>query len=455
MLRLEQLISILGATPSGILRGTVHRISTDSRRVQPGDVFVALVGERFDGHDFVAAALAQGAVAAIIHRRDLLTPEQPLLWVPDTLQAYQTLAAWWRQRFAIPVIAVTGSAGKTTTKELIAAVLSQYGRVLKSAANENNDIGVAKTLLQLRPDYDYAVVEMGMRGRGQIARLARMAQPQVGVITTVGTAHIGQLGSREAIAQAKCELLAHLPPRTGTAVYWRENALLHQTAQAVWDGATYTYGLTQGDLQGRVEGHELVIGDWRYPLPLPGEHNACNFLAALAVAQVLGLPWRTLSQPLAVDLPTGRSTWQPLAPDILLLDESYNASPEAVCAALRTLKQQPGRRYIAVLGAMRELGEQSAALHREVGQWVRALGYDCLILLDDPEVAPLAEAAQPVTTESYATTDQITARLLSLLQPGDRVLVKASRSVGLDRVVQALTQHDQGISQGHRQGLGG
>ncbi|MCS7226801.1 MAG: UDP-N-acetylmuramoyl-tripeptide--D-alanyl-D-alanine ligase [Gloeomargarita sp. SKYB31] len=447
MFRLEQLVSILGATPSRPLSGPANGITTDSRQAQPGDVFVALVGERFDGHDFIAAALARGAVAAIIHKPDLLTSDQPLLYVPDTLQAYQTLAAWWRQRFAMPVIAVTGSAGKTTTKELIAAVLSQYGRVLKSAANENNDIGVAKTLLQLRPDHDYAVVEMGMRGRGQIARLARMAQPQVGVITTVGTAHIGELGSREAIAQAKCELFAHLSPQ-GTAVYWRENALLHQTAQVVWDGATYTYGFSQGDLQGQVEGDELVIGNWRYPLPLPGEHNALNFLAAIAVAEVLGLPWRSLPQPLPVHLPPGRSGWLQLAPDIILLDESYNASPEAVCAALQTLRQTPGKRYIAVLGAMRELGELSAALHEEVGRRLAELQYNYLLLLDDPEVWPLARAAQPLPVEVFASHAQIIARLQELLQPGDRVVVKASHSVGLDRVVQALTQGHEGIPQG-------
>ncbi|MCS6781860.1 MAG: UDP-N-acetylmuramoyl-tripeptide--D-alanyl-D-alanine ligase [Gloeomargarita sp. SKYBB_i_bin120] len=444
MWRLEQLISILGATPSQPLSGPVCGISTDSRHIQPGEVFIALVGERHDGHDFVAAALAQGAVAAIIQRPEQLLSSQPLLYVPDTLQAYQTLAAWWRQRFALPVIGITGSAGKTTTKELLAAVLSHFGRVLKSAANENNDIGVAKTLLQLRAEHDYAVVEMAMRGRGEIARLTQVARPQIGVITTVGTAHIGRLGSREAIAQAKCELFAHLPPQ-GTAIYWRENERLHQTAQAVWDGATYTYGFHQGDLQGRVEGNELVIGDWRYPLPLPGEHNALNFLAALAVAQVLGLPWRDLPRPLPLELPPGRSRWVRLEPDILLLDESYNASPEAVCAALQTLRQMPGRRYIAVLGAMRELGELSTALHQEVGRQIVALQYDYAILLEDPEILPLAEAADAIPVERYPSHAQIIQRLQTLLQPGDRLVVKASRSVGLDRVVQALTQGYQGI----------
>jgi len=445
--RLEQLISILGATPSQPLSGVVTGITTDSRQVRAGEVFVALVGERWDGHAFIPQALAQGAVAALIHRPELFSPDMPLLLVPDTLTAYQTLAAWWRRRFAIPVIAVTGSAGKTTTKELIAAVLSTQGRVLKTAANENNDIGVPKTLLQLGREYDYVVVEMGMRGRGEIARLAQIAQPNVGVITTVGTAHIGRLGSREAIAQAKCELFAHLDPQ-GTAIYWRENELLHQTASAVWEGATCTYGWRQGDVQGQLTESELIVGDWRAPLPLPGEHNALNFLAALTVAQTLGVPWPT--QPLFLDLPEGRSRWWQIAPDILLLDETYNASPEAVCATLHTLKQTPGQRHIAVLGAMRELGEHSAALHAQVGQVIRDLHYDALILLEDPEIYPLAAAAKPVPTEILPDREAIIAHLQTYLRAGDRVLVKASHALGLAQVVQALTQSQQGFPERRR-----
>ncbi|APB32616.1 UDP-N-acetylmuramoylalanyl-D-glutamyl-2,6- diaminopimelate--D-alanyl-D-alanine ligase [Gloeomargarita lithophora Alchichica-D10] len=437
MFRLEQLIAILGATPSQPLTGTVERITTDSRQVQPGDVFLALAGERWDGHDFVPQALDQGAVAAIVQRPDLIAPDLPLLLVPDTLTAYQTLAAWWRKRFTIPVIAVTGSAGKTTTKELIAAVLSTQGRVLKTSANENNDIGVPKTLLQLSRDDDYVVLEMGMRGRGEIARLAHIAQPDVGVITTVGTAHIGRLGSRTAIAQAKCELFAHLQPQ-GTAIYWRENKLLHHTAKTVWEGRTCTYGFTEGELQAQIVGNELISGNWRTPLPLAGEHNALNFLAALAVAKTLGVPWP--EQPLALDLPPGRSRWWELASDILLLDETYNASPEAVCATLKTLKQTPGQRHIAVLGAMRELGENSAPLHAQVGTWVGELQYNYLILLNDPEILPLARAAKPVPVTVCDDHKQIIDHLNRLLQPGDRVLVKASHSIGLGRVVQALTQ---------------
>ncbi|MEN9217310.1 MAG: UDP-N-acetylmuramoyl-tripeptide--D-alanyl-D-alanine ligase [Gloeomargarita sp. HHBFW_bins_162] len=437
MFRLEQLISILGATPGQPLSGTVERIITDSRQVRAGDVFLALVGERWDGHDFVGNALAQGAVAAIIHRADVFSSALPLLLVPDTLIAYQTLATWWRKRFTIPVIAITGSAGKTTTKELIAAVLSTQGKVLKTAANENNDIGVPKTLLQLSDEYDYVVVEMGMRGRGEIARLAQIAQPDIGVITTVGTAHIGRLGSREAIAQAKCELFAHLHPQ-GTAIYWQENQLLHDTAQKVWDGATYTYGFNEGNLQAKLQQDQLIIGVDSYPLPLAGEHNALNFLAALAVAKTVGVPWP--SEPLTLDLPPGRSGWRELAPDILLLDETYNASPEAVCATLKTLKQTPGQRHIAVLGAMRELGDNSVPLHQEVGRLIAELQYDDLILLDDPEILPLAEAAQPVPVTIYPDHEHIIQHLKTRLQPGDRVLVKASHSVGLDRVVQALTQ---------------
>ncbi len=215
-LSITQLVDILDATPVNLsdkaAAALLGGIMTDTRSLKPGHLFLALRGEKFDGHDFAGVAVEQGAIAAITDRR---TGSQlngvPQLQVEDTLQAYQQIARWWRDQFDIPVIAVTGSVGKTTTKELIAAVLSTKGNVLKTQANYNNEIGVPKTLLELGPEHDYAVIEMAMRGPGQIALLAQMARPTVGVITNVGTAHIGLLGSEQAIANAKCELLAEMP----------------------------------------------------------------------------------------------------------------------------------------------------------------------------------------------------------------------------------------------------
>jgi UDP-N-acetylmuramoyl-tripeptide--D-alanyl-D-alanine ligase len=412
------------------------RITTDSRSIQPGDVFLALRGEKFDGHHFVQSALEQGAIAAIVDEQFTLA-ELPLFVVPDTLAAYQAIGHWWRMQFDIPIIAITGSVGKTTTKELIAAILSQYGKVHKTQANYNNEIGVPKTLLEITSEHDFAVIEMGMRGRGEIALLSQIASPDISVITNVGTAHIGRLGSQEAIAQAKCELLAEMPA-TGIAILNYENPLLLETAASVWHGKTVFYGLTGGNIQGQIlNGKTLKVGNSEFPLPLPGEHNALNFLAALAVVQYLGLDSTKLLQGVTVNLPGGRAQRYELENDVVMLDESYNAGLESMLASLKLLSQTPGSRRIAVLGTMKELGDWSASYHQQVGEQVRDLKLDhLLILADEAESDAMKAGASPLAAEQFSTHDQVVKRLKELLQPGDRVLFKASRAVGLDRVVE-------------------
>jgi UDP-N-acetylmuramoyl-tripeptide--D-alanyl-D-alanine ligase len=424
----------------------VSKVITDSRKIHKGCLFVALVGERFDGHDFVQAAITQGAIAAII-QQDRPHGGMPVLPVPDTLAAYQALGHWWRTQRSAAIIAVTGSVGKTTTKELIAAALATQGKVLKTQANYNNEIGVPKTLLQLEPEHDFGVIEMGMRGPGEIALLTQIATPDVAVITNVGTAHIGRLGSEQAIANAKCELLADLPSH-GVAVLNYDNARLMHTAQQVWSGRTLTFGLEGGDVHGQLqEDGTIVIDDVVLPLPLPGRHNAQNFLAAVAVMQVLGLDWQCLSQGIAVELPAGRSRKVVLDNDIVLLDETYNAGVESMMAALKLLADTPGQRYIAVLGTMKELGDCSIELHRQVGQVVAHLNLDALFTLADPdEAAALAEGATSIWTRTFESPDSLTQELKTYLQPGDRVLFKASRSVALDQVVNQLIAELQGAS---------
>jgi UDP-N-acetylmuramoyl-tripeptide--D-alanyl-D-alanine ligase len=422
-------------------------ITTDSRILEPGQVFLALRGESFDGHDFVDRAIERGAIALIVdHQVSLASPRKiPVFLVKNTLETYQQLARWWRDRFSIPVIAVTGSVGKTTTKELIASVLATQGKVHKTIANYNNEIGVPKTLLELEESHTSAVIEMGMRGPGEIALLSQITRPTIAVITNVGTAHIGRLGSEEAIAAAKCELLEEMPP-TGMAIFHHDNPLLLRTATRVWRGRTLTYGLEGGDLVGHLIAPDILRVDGEdFPLPLPGRHNALNYLGAIAVAKVLGYDLTPLRSGLTVTLPGSRSRRYPLAPDILLLDETYNAGLESMLAALELLQETPGKRHIAVLGAMKELGEFSDQLHRRVGERVKKLGIDRLfVLVDDPIAQAIAEGAIGIETDCFVTREELIQGVREILAAGDRVLFKASNSVGLNAVVEAIAADSHG-----------
>ncbi|MFN6478376.1 UDP-N-acetylmuramoyl-tripeptide--D-alanyl-D-alanine ligase [Nostoc sp. DedQUE07] len=439
---LTQLVEVIFAHSVNLSEAALTQVTsgiqTDSRTLKPGEVFVALRGDKFDGHEFVPTAIAKGAIAAIVDF-EYENPGFPVLQVKDTLKAYQTIARWWRDRFNIPVIGVTGSVGKTTTKELLAAVLGTKGRVHKTYGNYNNEIGVPKTLLELGAEHDYAVIEMAMRGRGQIAELTQIARPTIGVITNVGTAHIELLGSEEAIAEAKCELLVEMPADS-VAILNHDNPLLMATAAKFWHGEVLTYGFSGGDIQGQlIDNDQVEVAGIQLPLPLPGRHNATNFLAALAVAKVLGIDWATLKSGVMVDMPTGRSQRFTLPNDVVILDETYNAAPEAMIAALQLLADTPGKRKIAVLGAMKELGERSQQLHQRVGETVRNLNLDgLLVLVDGQDAEAIALSAEGVASECFATHAELVARLKTFVQAGDRLLFKAAHSVGLDRVVSQL-----------------
>ncbi|XZO04846.1 MAG: UDP-N-acetylmuramoyl-tripeptide--D-alanyl-D-alanine ligase [Microcoleus sp.] len=421
-------------------------ITTDTRSIQGGEVFLALRGENFDGHQFVEKARDLGAIVAVVDRDwQGKVLNFPLLRVDNTLTAYQAIARWWRDQFSIPVIAVTGSVGKTTTKELIAAALSTQGNVLKTQLNYNNEIGVPKTLLELSPEHNYAVIEMGMRGLGEIALLAQIARPTIAVITNVGTAHIGRLGSSEAIATAKCELLAEMPAAS-IAILNHDSEKLITAATQVWSGKTLTYGLEGGDLRGTfIDNNSMRIEDIELPLPLPGRHNAVNYLAALAVAKVLDIDWQVFQQGLSVQLPDGRARKYELPKDIVILDETYNAGLESMLAALRLLADTPGKRRIAVLGTMKELGDKSLEFHRQVGTAARNLNVDALFVFADFEESvamasgaaglPLVEI-EDISAEN--AHDVLARHLMEFVETGDRLLFKASHAMELNRVVDRL-----------------
>ena len=431
-------------------------ICTDSRQLAAGQLFVPLVGERFDGHAFLPAALEAGAVALLAQAEQLppaalgaVAGSVPLWLVPDTLLAYQQLACLWRRQLPAAVVAVTGSAGKTTTRELIRAALAPLGEVGASSGNENNDVGVPLTLLKATPAQAAVVVEMGMRGLGEIERLSRCACPDVAVITNIGTAHIGRLGSREAIATAKCEITAGLRP-DGVVVIPAGDPLLDGALARVWAGRVVRIALAgeghehQADLVGQLDGAGGILklageelAGVEVAMPLEGVHHARNLLLALAVARELGLePARW--QPLEVALPGGRSRRLELG-GVRLLDETYNASPEAVLASLDLLARQPGRRF-AVLGTMLELGDQSLALHRQVAARALSLGLDGLVVVDGgPEGEAMLAAAQGLARlERVDTPAEAAVALGQWLEPGDVLLLKASRGVALEQLIPLL-----------------
>ena len=433
------------------LAWTFEHISTDSRALQPGDLFIPLRGERFDGHDFLDAAVSVGVAGALIARDWAgYVPEQlATVVVDDTLSAYQQIALAWRRQLHCPVVAVTGSAGKTTTRELIKACLSPLGAIESSVGNENNDIGVPRTMLRSNSSHAGLVLEMGMRGLGEIHRLSVCAEPDVAVITNIGTAHIGRLGSRAAIAQAKCEITDRLKP-SGLLVIPAGDPLLEAEVSRVWSGRVQRVALSDDPLEpgtpapdwvAQLQGQSIELASQGLKLtnPLEGRHNARNFLLALAAAQELGVTAEQLRD-LSVSLPGGRARRLSIN-GVSVLDETYNASPEAMLASLELLKQQPGGHRYAVVGTMLELGDQSLSLHRQVGEKAAALELDGLVVVaSEPEASAVMQGAAGLSKLVCVASPEAAAEpLKQWLRPGDHVLLKASRGIALERLIPLLS----------------
>lgn len=447
MQRLSELARALGAP----LRGAdaeYLRVNTDSRSVQPGDLFVALRGERFDAHDFVAAAGAQGAVGALVERA--LPAAIAQIVVADALAALQAAAHAWRQSFRSPLVAVTGSNGKTTTKQMLAAVFAARGEVLATRGNLNNHIGVPLTLLALREQHSTAVIEMGANHPGEIARLTELAQPDVAVITQAGDAHLEGFGTREGVARAKGELFAGLGPDAIAVInaddeyagLWCELACSSQIRFGIEQPAE----VRAVDIQLSAESSRFVLevpdDSAQVILPLPGRHNVMNALAASACAVALGLDAQTIAAGLArVEAAQGRVVWKRTPSGARLIDDSYNANPTSMRAGLELLAQQPGQRW-AVLGGMAELGPGAPQLHEDCGRLAATLGIERLLVL-----GPSAEfyaRGYGERAERFADFEALAAVLAQGLalpakvDEGITVLVKGSRSAGMERVVSAL-----------------
>jgi UDP-N-acetylmuramoyl-tripeptide--D-alanyl-D-alanine ligase len=401
------------------------------------------VGERFDGHHFLDQVPEHKVQAAVVSRSwaEPLPPDLLHWRVDDTLLAYQQLALLHRRALGQPLVAVTGSAGKTTTRELIRAALAPLGSIQASEGNNNNDVGVPLTVLGADVDHRALVIEMGMRGPGEIERLSRCTEPDLAVITNIGTAHIGRLGSREAIAAAKCEITAGLHAK-GTVVIPAGDLLLESALAAVWSGRVLRVRLADdpevgADLVGEIKGDQLLIDSDRLPLQLEGCHNARNLLLAVAVADQLGVSRKAL-QGMQVKVPGGRNRRLQQG-GLTLLDETYNASPEAVLAALELLAAQPGRRF-AVLGTMLELGDRSLELHQEVAARAVQLGLDGLVLVDGgAEGKAMAEVASSLPhLKLVSKPEDAAAPMAAWLESGDVLLLKASRGVALERLIPLL-----------------
>ena len=441
------------------LYDSLGSVCIDSRNLSSGDFFVPLVGESFDGHSFLEEVFDKGAQATIVAKDSRFhVPKNLTHWiVEDTLYAYQQLGMLHRLSLGLPVIGVTGSAGKTTTREMIKSAISSLGNILATNENNNNDVGVPFTLLQCSSSHCAVIIEMGMRGLGEISRLSFCAKPDIAVITNIGSAHIGRLGDRSAIANAKCEITSYLKP-DGVVIIPANDLLLEKTLKSYWDGRILRVALRDnsslnsnkkinnsysksgidfiGDLN--MEKGLLTVGNNFFNLPLKGSHNALNFLLAIAVARELNVPFEKL-QNIQVELPYGRSKIYNNG-QINILDETYNSSPEAVEASLELLVRQPGRHFV-VLGTMHELGEHSLYFHEKIAQLVVKLKLDGMVIVSEGAEAEVMESVANVLPKLLIVPapENAVDCLKEWLLPGDNLLVKGSRAVGLDRLIPLLS----------------
>lgn len=460
-------VKILAGQDASWNKRRIRQISTDSRSIRRGDLFVALRGDRFDGHDFVPAVLAKGAVGAIVHDEYRLpseaaavrrknSPSPPVLFgARDPLFAYQQLATHHRSRFDIHVVAVTGSNGKTTTKDMVANVLAQRRRTLKTEGNFNNKIGVPYTLFRLSGRHQAAVIEMGVDQQGQTTRLCEIARPTIGLITNIGPDHLEFFGSMEGSAQAKAELLDLLPAE-GAAVLNADDSYFDYLAARA-QCRVVSFGFSEKADVRALDVTSDVRSGTTFQLLLPGKsrpttvrikvhglHNAMNALAAAAVGAVLNMSGATIAQGLGRFRPAAMRSQVVTHHGVQIINDCYNANPASMKAAIQLLAQwTPARERVAVLGDMLELGPEARRMHREVGQFLAAQQVSRLIvcgslgreIAEGARQSGMAEAQIAEAVDAAAAADY----LKTVLRQHDVVLVKASRGLKMEQVVQVLT----------------
>lgn len=449
---------ILEATGGRLRRGDpemhVQSFSTDTRTLRPGDLFIALPGPNFDGHHFVLEALRRGAIGAVVSSIEGLAVDQAagLLEVEDTLSALGEIASLWRRLHPVPLVAVTGSAGKTTTKEWATLLLGRRYRVLSSPGSFNNLIGLPLTLLQIRQDHQMVVAELGTSARGEIRRLSQICQPDIGLITNIGAAHLEFLGSLEGVLAAKAEMLEFLGAEK-TCILNGEDPYLKTLMRGV-RGRCFTYGLSaEWDLwaSGIVVGKEgtdfqLRYGPQEAPVHLSvwGRHNLYNALAAAAIGVMAGLSLQEVGEALsAIRQPPMRMEKVLLPGEAVLINDAYNANPLSMRASLGTFFEMKGEaRGILVLGDMLELGSQGERLHREIGAILASYNNVGALIAVGPHTGALAEEAQRngFSAPIFICQDQNEASLAlrQNLRPKDWVLLKGSRAMKMEKVLEGL-----------------
>jgi UDP-N-acetylmuramoyl-tripeptide--D-alanyl-D-alanine ligase len=414
-------------------------ITSDSRQVRPGMLFAALSGQTFDGHNYIQQATERGAVAVLVCRK--VATDLPTLLVPDVLPALGILARHWREQCTARVVGITGSNGKTTVKEMVASVLRQIGSVLATQGNFNNELGLPLTLFNLSKSNDYAVLELGASNPGDIAYLADIAQPDVGVITNIGPAHLQGFITMEGVAAAKGELYASLPA-DGVAIINSAEPWVD-----LWQGintagtAYYFNGNGDNHIQARNVAGEVVIntpvGEFPLRLPLPGAHNLTNAMAATTVCLALDVSLTDIKAGLeAVEPVPGRLSLVSSSAGWTVIDDTYNANPASLYAALQVLASQSGEPWL-VIGDMKELGADSRKMHAELGDAARSLGVKRLFALGEASTATVNAFGNMAA--HFSSREGLIKALRSQLKPGVACLVKGSRSMGMEHVVSAIS----------------
>lgn len=448
MITLKDVLSATGGALLQSRASSFSGVSTDSRQIKKDDLFIPIIGEKFDGHKFIVSALKKGASGTLTSDKKMALPkDKTVILVKDTLKAYHQIARAYKEKFRIPFIGVTGSSGKTTTKDMLASILSRSGKTLKTEENFNNEIGVPKTLLTLNKTHRYAVIEMAMQGLGEIEELAWIARPDVAVITNVGSAHMESLGTEKNIAKAKGEILkfqkkkdiAILPADDKYFSYLKKKA----------KGKVLSFGIdSPADVSAKdirylcdssnftIESKDLKV---QIDLPLPGKHNIYDTLAAAAAAHAAGIKPDQIKKGLESFKLSSKRLNIINVDGIRIIDDTYNANPDSMAASLSILENYPGRR-IAVLGDMLELGKIAKKSHENIGRFAANLNIESLVAVGNLSkyTAMGAKAGGLKNVHSSKTNGEAVAILKKMTRPNDTILIKGSRGMRMEKIVEAL-----------------